>query len=48
MNRRVTGSKAKDENTTVGKIILQLKKDRNMVADRLPWEEVKDDSKRAS
>jgi hypothetical protein len=46
MNRRVTGAKAKDETTTVGKIIKQLKNDR-IWSGPVPWE-AKDDSKRTS
>lgn len=36
MNRRVTGKNVKDENSTVGKIIAQLKKD-GVWAGELPW-----------
>lgn len=45
MNRRVTGAKAKGADTTVGKIIQQLKKD-GIWWGALPWE-VKNDSKKA-
>lgn len=36
MNRRVTGKNVKDENSTTGKIIAQLKKDGVWVGE-LPW-----------
>lgn len=36
MNRRVTGKNVKDENSTTGKIIVQLKKDGVWAGD-LPW-----------
>jgi len=46
MKRRVTGTKSKGPDTTVGKIIFQLKKD-GIWWGKLPWE-ARDDCKRVS
>lgn len=46
MNKRVTGKNVKDENSTTGKIIAQLKKDCVWAGD-LPWikkEEIEEES----